>query len=100
MFNGIEQGLFETKKMKRKQMKIRVGLKSKNKEFDPMKLIINVTHIIHMLECFDVEDFMFILDLSRLSLKLDDGKMLQELTEISSNVHVRSHRKCFVISKK
>merc|ERR1712113_883664 len=100
ILNGIEYSLFETKKMKRKQLKIRVDVSAKVM-FNPKDLIISATRIILMLESFRIDDFMFIFDLW-LSDEciLEEAAILEELQGISSNVTVSLENLCFVISKK
>eukprot|EP01083_Nonionella_stella_P074673 202637_1 len=58
VLEGIERGLFKTKKRHRKQLKIYI--KVRNEDFQPHDCTFNVARFVNSLETCDINDFMVI----------------------------------------
>merc|ERR1712228_752181 len=101
VFEGIGCGLFKTKRMKRKRIKIRVDAFVYSK-LDPDLLVFNVAKIINFMKDLNVRDFMLILDLNRMEEtfrnNLDKNKILTELNDISLNIRAMNYDLCFVLT--
>eukprot|EP01083_Nonionella_stella_P173004 595405_1 len=65
LLEGIEHGLFKTKTQHRTQLKIRIDVP--NDDFQPKDFTFNVARIINALEACNINDFMFIWKLPRLT---------------------------------
>ena len=107
ILKGIEIGLFETKKLHRNQLKIRVNA-LKNSHIDLKAMMWNIQRIIHCLieerMSSIIKNFMFIFDLrmadDAFKEKLDGIEILNDLNDISSNIEVQADGLCFVITNK
>merc|ERR1712228_218383 len=105
--DGIELGLFGTKDIKRKELKIRVEAQRTCRVnlSRSMEIMLKINRIIHQLSSSDIDNVMFILDLNKMDYTfrntLDSNDLLDALRRyIPSNVEVISENFCFVITNK
>eukprot|EP01084_Bolivina_argentea_P127162 224950_1 len=103
VLDGIYNGLFETKNMKRKQMKMEIVIKECNSvEQDISKLfgllVLNVVKIINCLKLSNVCDFMIIVVIDR---KIEKKTVMNNLKAIvSSDIELKQQGKAIIITNK
>ena len=106
ILEGIENGLFQTKNIKRKQLKLRVTDKLFHVDLENKMLnilrIINMLHYMHELTPSSVQQFMFILDMDRSMHSQRLKKILNESVDVfsSSNVQCNVDGLKIIISNK
>ena len=95
VLNGINMGLFETKRLKRKRLKIKIDAYLERHDITE-ELLQRIGRIISYLDSSEIEDFMFILDLG------DNGLSVEELKEhIASDVRIEEFEdELFLISNR
>lgn len=87
ILDGIDNGLNETKKWKRKQLKIEVNVFGDDIYIDIKNILCKLKKIILRLESLNINDFMFIWSINKKTKnKCNDIDILKELKDISSNI--------------
>ena len=96
--NGIEKGLFQTKKRGKKEMKVCIHAKCSDTQ-QAQGLVLNIARTINWLEKSKVNDFMFIWDIGE-DDSIDKQLILMELKEVGSDIMVVLNKSMFIISNK
>merc|ERR1712228_191758 len=95
----IEKGLFETKSLKRKQMRLKIKIKC-DATFKLSDFAFRFGNIIHWMRISVIKDFMLILHLSGLSNDVDRSQIRKELSTASTGTKVWSQSNVFFVSNK
>eukprot|EP01083_Nonionella_stella_P058028 152085_1 len=99
VLDGIECGLFKTKKLNRTELKIHICLEEMDSELKANTLALNAGRIVNSLESSAINDFMFIWELS--DDDVDDDLLKEtfsELCNISVHTKVLRHQDVFTIT--
>lgn len=96
---GIEKGLFQTKSMQRKKMKIELAILCPE-TFKFGEYALKLGNIIHWMKKADIKDFMLILHFESLSEEVDMSQILEELEAASVGIKVWSRDDLFFVTNK